>query len=99
MKKINYKKLKINHLLKVLTILIIGFSVGTFFSFKKYNIQEAQIEAKSKTVQESYELKNLQDITRIEGIGVYDGYAYFIFRKKNENILGKISVSKAVEVK
>jgi len=41
----------------------------------------------------------LQDITRIEGIGVYDGYAYFIFRKRNENILGKISVSKAVEVK
>lgn len=97
MKKINYKKLKISNLLKVLTVLIIAICLGTLFSFKMF--QAAQIEAKSKTVQESYELKNLQDITRIEGIGVYDGYAYFIFRKRNENILGKISVSKAVEVK
>ncbi len=97
MKKINYKKLEISTLLKVLSVLIIAICLGTLFSFKKF--QAAQIESKSNTVQESYELRNLQDITRIEGIGVYDGYAYFIFRKKNENILGKISISKAVEVK
>jgi len=53
MKKINYKKLKIKHLFKVLIILIIGFSVGTLFSFKKYGIQESQIEAKHKILQES----------------------------------------------
>lgn len=97
MKKINYKNLKISNFLKVLSVLIIAICLGTLFSFKMFHA--AQIETKSKTVQELYELKNLQDITRIEGIGVYDGYAYFIFRKKNENILGKISISKAVEVK
>jgi uncharacterized protein YpmB len=97
MKKINYKKLRISDLFKVLFILIIIICLVTLFSFKKF--QSAQIEAKSKTVQESYELKNLQDVTRIEGIGVYEGYAYFIFRKRNKNILGKISILKAVEVK
>lgn len=97
MKKSNYRKIRIGNLFKVLSVLIIAICLGTLFSFKKFHAD--QIEAKSKTVQELYELKNLQDITRIEGIGVYDGYAYFIFRKKNENILGKISISKAVEVK
>ena len=97
MKKVILNKLKISNILKVLSVLIIAICLGTLFSFKKF--QAAQIESKSKTVQELYELKNLQDITRIEGIGVYDGYAYFIFRKGNENILGKISISKAVEVK
>ena len=97
MKKTNYRKIRTGNLFKVLSVLIIAICLGTLFSFKKF--QAAQIEAKSKTVQELYELKNLQDITRIEGIGVYDGYAFFIFRKKNENILGKISISKAVEVK
>jgi len=46
MKKINYKKLKISNLLKVLSVLIIAICLGTLFSFKKF--QAAQIEAKSK---------------------------------------------------
>jgi hypothetical protein len=44
------------------------------------------------------DIRDLPDITRIEGIGNDDEYAYFLFRKGTRNYLGKIRLSNAIEV-
>ena len=83
---------------KLITFVLLAI-LGTFYiGYGIAGQKNEQEEVTSEFQQNVLPLDELPDITRIEGVGVKNGYAYFIYRKGTTNYLGKIKLEAAVEV-
>jgi len=84
---------------KMITFVLLAV-LGTFYIGYGIANQKSEHEDLSNSGLQQKEIlqEDLPDITRIEGIGIEDGYAYFMYRKGTKNYLGKIQLDEAVEV-
>ena len=84
---------------RMLFIMVVALLIILFIGIgMKSKNPEKSKPAKSSMVPETIPVDDLPDITRIEGIGIQNGYAYFLYRKGTKNYLGKMKIEEAVEV-